>query len=328
MQAAGRMRAGRIAGNREFARAAEHGTDPAGEATPTQARQKEETHVTKRSGANRREGAPTRTVRVGFIGGGNMAEALVRGLVVSGYKPEELLVSEPLAERRRVLARRYRLGVTADNDAVVRSAQTIVLAVKPQILGGLLGALGSAASGKELFVSIAAGVPLARLETGLGGRARVVRVMPNTPSLVGKGAAVLCGGSAARPSDLRVVRKLFESVGVAYVVDDENLMHAVTALSGSGPAYVYRFAEALLDAGIAAGLSRDLASALTFQTIAGAAEMMLTTGQTPEQLRTAVSSPGGTTLAGLAQFEQLGLAATVAAAVRAAADRSAELGRT
>ncbi len=270
---------------------------------------------------------PVKTVRVGFIGGGNMAEALVRGLLAAGYGTEELLVAEPLAARRRLLARRYRIGVTDDNGAVVGRAQTIVLAVKPQILGDLLSSLGAVATSKKLFVSIAAGVPLARLEAGLGDGVRVVRVMPNTPCLVGKGAAVLCGGSAVRASDLRTVRKLFAAVGDAHVIEDEKLMHAVTALSGSGPAYVYRFAEALVAAGIKAGLDEELASALTFQTLAGAAQMMLTTGQTPEELRRAVSSPGGTTLAGLARLDENGLAGAVAAAVRAAVKRSVELGK-
>lgn len=279
----------------------------------------------KKTGGERR--APAKAVRVGFIGGGNMAEALLRGLLSAGYAAEELLVSEPLAARRRLLARRYRVGVTGDNEAVVRSARTIVLAVKPQILRDLLHSLAAVATSKQLFVSIAAGVPLARLEAGLGARARVVRVMPNTPSLVGKGAAVLCGGSAARAGDLRTVRRIFAAVGDAHVIGDEKLMHAVTALSGSGPAYVYRFAEALLEAGIKAGLDKELASALTFQTLAGAAQMMLATGQSPQELRRAVSSPGGTTLAGLARLEEGGLERAVAAAVRAAAARSAELAK-
>jgi len=278
--------------------------------------------------ANGKARTSVKTARVGFIGGGNMAEALVRGLLACGYATAEILVAEPLTERRRLLARRYRVAVTDDNDAVVRDAQVVVLAVKPQVLGGLLSSLGAVATSKELFVSIAAGVPLARLEAGLGSGARVVRVMPNTPSLVGKGAAVICGGSAARASDIRTVRKLFAAVGSAHVIVEEKLMHAVTALSGSGPAYVYRFAEALMEAGIDAGLDQELAAALTFQTLAGAAEMLLASGQSPRQLRLAVSSPGGTTLAGLAKLDEGGLAAIVAAAVKAAAARSVELAST
>lgn len=271
--------------------------------------------------------AAAKTVRVGFIGGGNMAEALVRGLLAAGYLPSALLVSEPVAARRRLLARRYGVGVTEDNLALVQRCETVVLAVKPQILGELLAAVAAVATKKELFVSIAAGVPLARLQAGLGASARIVRVMPNTPCLVGKGASVLCAGAAARPSDIRTVRNLFAAVGDAHVVSDEKHLHAVTALSGSGPAYIYRFAEALLEAGTRAGLDKDLAAALTFQTIAGAAEMMLTTGQSPEDLRRAVSSPGGTTLAGLARLDEGGLTDTVVAAVRAAAKRSVELGK-
>jgi pyrroline-5-carboxylate reductase len=247
--------------------------------------------------------------------------------VAAGRAPQDLIVAEPVAARRRTLARRYRVEVTGDNAAVVSASSTIVLAVKPQILPDLLEALPESATRRKLFVSIAAGFPIARLQKGLGAAARVIRVMPNTPSLVGKGAAVICAGATARPADVSKVRRMFAAVGVAHVVDDEKAMHAVTALSGSGPAYVYRFAEALMAAGARAGLDPELARSLTLATVAGAAEMMLQTGQTPEDLRKAVSSPGGTTLAGLASLDGDDLMGSVQRAVQAAARRSVELGK-
>jgi pyrroline-5-carboxylate reductase len=197
--------------------------------------------------------------------------------------------------------------------------------VKPQILGDVMAALQP--TSRELFVSIAAGVMLARLEKGLGGKARVVRVMPNTPCLVGKGASVLCAGSHATAADVRLVRTIFAAVGDAHVVDDEKLMHLVTALSGSGPAYVYRFAEALIEAAVKGGMKAELARALTFQTIAGAAQMMIETGQAPADLRKAVSSPGGTTLAGLTHLDEKEFIDAVKGAVSAASKRSVELGK-
>jgi len=266
-----------------------------------------------------------KTIDVGFIGGGNMAEAMVRGLLASGLAASSLLVAEPDATRRRAMAKRYKVAVTDDNAAVVGRSRTVVLAVKPQILAGVLEGLRPDVTGRELFVSIAAGVMLAKLEKGLGASARVVRVMPNTPCLVGKGASVICVGSRATAADVKVVKKMFAAVGDAHVIEDEKLLHLVTALSGSGPAYVYRFAEALIEAAAKGGMEKDLARALTFQTLAGAAAMMIETGQEPADLRRAVSSPGGTTLAGLTSLDDKGFVDTVKSAVAAAAKRSVEL---
>jgi len=266
-------------------------------------------------------------IEIGFIGGGNMAEAMVRGLLASGRAASSLIVAEPDSARRRALARRHRVATSADNAEVVRAARTIVLAVKPQILGEVVAGLAQLVTARQLFVSIAAGVMLARLEKGLGGAARVIRVMPNTPCLVGRGASVICAGRRATAADVKLVRRMFAAVGDAHVVDDEKLMHVVTALSGSGPAYVYRFAEALVEAATRAGLESGLASALTYQTIAGAAAMMIETGTEPAELRRAVSSPGGTTLAGLGALDANGFARIVGAAVAAAARRSIELGK-
>lgn len=263
---------------------------------------------------------------VGFVGGGNMAEAMVRGLLAGSLSGERIRVAEPVAARRRLLMRRYGVSTTADNGAAA-ACDVLVLAVKPQIMDEVLAGLAGSIAANTVVVSIAAGVRLARLEAGLGGRPRVVRVMPNTPCLVGRGASVLCGGSHARPMDVRLAREMFESVGRAWTVDSEKLLDAVTGLSGSGPAYVYRFAEALIQGGVRNGLAEELAAHLAFETIAGAAQMLLQTGESPESLRAAVSSPGGTTLAGLARLDELGFVETVADGVTAATRRSRELGR-
>lgn len=267
------------------------------------------------------------SVEIGFIGGGNMAEAMVKGLLAAGRPASSMIVSEPDAGKAAALARRYGVATTADNADVMKAARIIVLAVKPQILGDVMAALAPLATKKHLFVSIAAGVLLARLEKGLGGSARVVRVMPNTPCLVGKGASVLCAGKHASAADVKLVKAMFAAVGDAHVVKDETLIHTVTALSGSGPAYVYRFAEALIEGAVKGGLDLAMARALAFQTIAGAAQMMIETGQEPADLRRAVSSPGGTTLAGLAALDDKDLVGTVKAALAAAARRSVELGK-
>jgi pyrroline-5-carboxylate reductase len=265
---------------------------------------------------------------IGFIGGGNMAEALIRGLLASGYKAGSIHVSEPMATRRRVLKRRFGVTATASNSAVCEAADVVFLAVKPQIMTDVLADLADIVGRRRLVISIAAGITLKRLEKGLGGKAKVIRVMPNTPCLLGRGASVLCGGNHASAADLRLARSLFQTVGLAEVVSDEKMLDAVTGLSGSGPAYVYLFAEALIDGGVRAGLDRKLASKLAYQTIAGAAAMMQETGREPEELRNAVSSPGGTTLAGLARLTKGRFVETVVAGVAAATRRSKQLGRS
>jgi len=269
----------------------------------------------------------TRGKRIGFIGGGNMAEALVRGLVGAGHAPASITVAEPVAARRTVLARRYRVKVATGNAEAADGAAAVILAVKPQVIDDVLAGLADHVTGSQVVISIAAGVTLKRLQKTLGATARVVRVMPNTPCLVGRGVSVLCGGARARPADLKLARGLFATVGKAHVTDDEKVMDAVTGLSGSGPAYVYLFAEALIRGGVRAGLDADLAADLAYETIAGAAEMLIQTGQQPADLRGAVSSPGGTTLAGLESLEGGKFSATVAGGVVAATRRSRELGR-
>jgi pyrroline-5-carboxylate reductase len=265
---------------------------------------------------------------IGFVGGGNMAGALIKGLLAAGlYRPEQVWASDVDAEKRIALRRRFRIGVTEDNTALVRGSNVIVLAVKPQIMDPVLAELRGAVTPAKVFLSIAAGVSTTRLEAGLGAGARVLRVMPNTPALLGKGMSVLVRGRHATAADERLGLRLLRAVGQAVAVQDERLLDAVTGLSGSGPAYVYLFAEGLIAGGINAGLPRPLVTQLVLQTLTGAAAMLQETGESPETLRAMVTSPGGTTLAGLTELGARGFTGAVAAAVVAATRRSEELGR-
>jgi pyrroline-5-carboxylate reductase len=275
----------------------------------------------------RRTKVPARRV-IGFIGGGNMATAMIRGLIAGGlYRADEMQASDVDATKRAELKRRWRIATTANNRAVVHEAKVILLAVKPQIMDEVLAGLRDEVAGNKLFISIAAGVPTARIERSLGPQARVVRVMPNTPALLGKGMSVIVRGARATVADERLAVKLFRAVGRALAVPDEGLIDTVTGLSGSGPAYVYLFAEALIAGGVAAGLPAQLAAELTYQTLYGATAMLQETGETPERLRAQVTSPGGTTLAGLTELDRRGFKEAVAAAVITATNRSRELGR-
>lgn len=265
---------------------------------------------------------------IGFIGAGNMAGALIKGLLAGeGQQPDAIVASDVDARRLQALRRRYGIRTTQDNLAVLGGAKVVILAVKPQVIGTVLEGVRSAVSRRHVFLSIAAGVTTQRLEERLGGTARVLRAMPNTPALLGRGASVLVRGRFASAADERLGLRLLQSVGDAFAVGDEGLLDAVTGLSGSGPAYVYRFAEGLIAGGVAAGLTEAVARRLAFQTIAGAAAMLLETGESPETLRAQVTSPGGTTLAGLTELERRGFKDAVAAGVVAATKRSVELGK-
>lgn len=264
---------------------------------------------------------------VGFLGAGNMAGALIRGLLSAGLcRPAEVGASDVEPDKLRGLKRGLRIETTTDNVALVRASKVVVLAVKPQVIDAVLAQIRPVATSKHLFVSIAAGVRARRIEAALGGQPRVVRVMPNTPALLGKGMAAAVRGTHATGADERFALKLLRAVGKAEAVSDEALLDAVTGLSGSGPAYVYLFAEALIQGGVAAGLSAELAAELAFQTIVGAGAMLQETGETPRRLREMVTSPGGTTLAGLNELGRRGFADAVTAAVVAATQRSIELG--
>ena len=265
--------------------------------------------------------------RIGFIGGGAMAEALAGGLIAAGVAPGRILASDVDAGRRERL--RSALGVAGcdDNARVARESDLVVIAVKPGLVETALEGAGGAARPGPLWISIAAGVPLARLARALPDQARIVRAMPNTPALVRAGATGLCGNAAAGPADLALARELFEAVGVVWLAAREEQLDAVTGLSGSGPAYVFALLEALAAAGERVGLPREAASRLALQTVFGAAKLALETGIAPETLRKQVSSPGGTTLAGLERLEALGFGAALDAAVEAATRRARELAK-
>lgn len=268
--------------------------------------------------------------KIGFIGGGNMAGALLRGLIQAGLsRPELLRVSDPSAEQRRRLEEELGVETSDDNRSVASASDVVVLSVKPQVLEGVLtelsaGATTPDATGK-LWVSVVAGVTTRRIEDALGGAPRVVRSMPNTPALVGAGATALARGAHATKEDLRLAGELFGSVGQTTVLDEGHL-DAITGLSGSGPAYVMLVIEALSDGGVRAGLPRAVATAFAAQTVYGAAKLLLESQQHPAQLKDAVTSPGGTTIAGLEELERLGVRGALMAAVGAATRRSRELG--
>jgi pyrroline-5-carboxylate reductase len=265
-------------------------------------------------------------MKTGFLGAGKMATALARGLVNAGLTtPDLLFASDPFEPARRTFAADTGGRIVEQNADVIAQAEVVFLAVKPGQVDEVLQSIRSAWRPACLLVSIAAGIPLARLESGLPPGARVVRVMPNTPALVGQSASAFARGTKAGPADSALAQKLLSAVGLALEIK-ESLIDAVTGLSGSGPAYVYQFIEALSDGGVAAGLPRDLATQLAAQTVLGAAKMVLETGQHPGALKDMVASPGGTTIEGLHQLEKGGMRAAVMNAVRAAAARSKELG--
>ena len=274
--------------------------------------------------------------KLGFIGAGNMAEGLARGLVANKvFKAAELIASDVDAARRRKFKGALKIEVTTDNLKVLGASRAVLFAVKPQTIDAVLTELARAGgddSGKgrladKLFVSIAAGVTLGRLEGALGGRARVIRVMPNAPAMVGQGMAALVRGRHATRADEAFALGIFRAVGDAVTLADEAMLDAVTALSGSGPAYVYLFAKALADAAVAQGLPAELALRMALKTIRGAEENMRRSPLTAEELIRIVASPGGTTEAALKQLGADGFSDIVAHAIQAAAERSRELGR-
>jgi len=261
----------------------------------------------------------------GFIGGGNMGEALIRGLMASGHgEAHDIMVAEPDAERRRFLHETYGVAVEDDNRAVIRQAKTVVLAVKPQIIERVLNEIAPENFSGRLIISIAAGVKTARIEALLPQGTPVIRAMPNTPALVLKGATAITAGKSASPEHLNLARNLFNAVGLTVQIEEKN-MDAVTGLSGSGPAYVFIILEALTDAGVLQGLSREQAFSLAAQTIYGSAALALEPGAHPGRLKDMVTSPGGTTITGLRILERGGLRGLIMDAVAAAAKRSAEL---
>ena len=267
-------------------------------------------------------------IRIGFVGGGAMGEALAAGVLAAGAPASNVRAADPDPARRKQLEQTLAIEASADNASVVAASDLVVLALKPKLVCPALAALGGAAASalsRPLWVSIAAGVPLATLSKALPPGARVVRAMPNTPALVRSGATAFVAGDGCSAGDRALARALFEGVGMAWEAPAEALLDAVTGLSGSGPAYVFVFLEALSDAGVRMGLPRDAASALAVQTVLGSARLAQETGRHPATLKDQVTSPGGTTIAGLERLEACGFRAAVHEAVAAATQRSKEL---
>jgi pyrroline-5-carboxylate reductase len=264
--------------------------------------------------------------KIGFVGGGNMAGALIRGLLHSGtVTPAQIQVSDVREERLVELANDHSIVTTKDNARLAEWADVLVLAVKPQVIDKVIGPLGKSLSPNALVVSIAAGVPIESIEARLPRGARVIRTMPNTAAMALAGATAIAPGAHATEEDLVVARQLFEATG-RVVVLEESLLDAVTGLSGSGPAYVMLMIEALADGGVKVGLHRETALLLAAQTVYGSAKLLLETGEHPGRLKDMVTSPGGTAIAGLHTLEAGGLRTTLINAVENATRRSIELG--
>ncbi|MCZ8167045.1 pyrroline-5-carboxylate reductase [Silanimonas sp.] len=269
---------------------------------------------------------PTALPPVAFIGGGNMARALIGGMVRGGASAQDIQVSEPYAPNREGLAAEFGVATTEDNAAAASKGAVWVLATKPQVLRGVCEALAPLAQAQRpLVVSIAAGITSAQLDRWLGGGIAVVRTMPNTPALLGAGVTGLYATAATSNAQRALADQLLRPAGETVWIDDEALMDAVTAASGSGPAYVFLLAEAMQAAAEAEGLPTDAARTLVVETIAGAARMLKESGETATTLRQRVTSPNGTTQAALDAFAAGGFTPLVAAAVHAARSRGAEL---
>jgi len=265
--------------------------------------------------------------KVGFLGAGNMGEALIKGLTEAHLVPAEAIhATDVRLERLRELDRLYGIQVASDNVALVRQVDVVILAVKPQIMDAVLREIAPAVTRKKLLISIAAGVSTATIRAALGKDARLIRVMPNTPALVLEGVTAIAKGEGLEPGDLDTAGEIFSAVGRVVTLGEE-LMDAVTGLSGSGPAYVAVVVESLADGGVRMGLDRLTAMTLATQTVLGAAKLLLETGMHPGALKDMVSSPGGTSIAGIAALEEGGIRTTFIKAVERATLRSRELGR-
>jgi pyrroline-5-carboxylate reductase len=265
--------------------------------------------------------------KLGFIGGGIMAEAMIKGILRAEIVTAgDILVADPDEGRRLLLQKEHQVAVHSEVERIWHSCDIVILAVKPQILGKLLEKDRRLVEPRHLIISIAAGIPISLIE-GKIGRAdcRIIRVMPNTPAIVQESASALSPGRNVGREDLQTAEAIFNAIGISVVVD-ESALDAVTGLSGSGPAYVFSFIEALIDGGIKVGLSRQVATSLVLQTVLGSVKLAIESGDHPAQLRAMVTSPGGTTIAGLHVMAKGGITGTLMDAVEAAANRSRELG--
>lgn len=266
-------------------------------------------------------------LKIGIAGGGAMGEALARGVLAAGLlSATDLMISEVWPARRTYLERELGVRTVESNELLVDFADVLVLAVKPQVVGTVLAGIGSLVRPSQTIISIAAGVALDYIEQRLGEGIPVVRVMPNTPALVGAAASAYSLGRFAGPRDGDRARVILEAVGRAVAVE-ERLMDVVTGLSGSGPAYMYLILEALVDGGVRMGLARDVSKVLAAQTMYGAAKMILETGEHPGRLRDMVTTPGGTTAAGLFALEEAAVRAGLQRAVEQATEKAREIGK-
>ena len=269
--------------------------------------------------------------KIGFIGGGNMAEAMIKGLLSASFiEAKNVFVSEPSEAKRDTLHAEYKIKVSADNRELVKKCDIIILAVKPQIVQKVLRDIASLVGRDKLVISIAAGVPIAIMDDVLrGGKNKkfsIVRTMPNTPALVQEGVTAIASGEHVRKIDVKIAHRIFEAVGRTVDVEEDQL-DAVTGLSGSGPAYIFMLIEALSDAGVKMGLSREVANTLTIQTVLGSAKLARESGKHPGELKDMVTSPAGTTISGLHALEEGSFHTTLMNAVEDATLRSRELGQ-
>jgi len=266
--------------------------------------------------------------KIGFVGAGNMAEALVKGLLASGvFTREQTILSDVIQERLHLMSSIYGVKTTPKNKDVVKSSDLIILAVKPNMVSRVLSEIKGLLTSKKVLISIAAGIPTSYISEMIKKKMKIVRVMPNTPALVLTGASVLYFNSQINQKEKDSIRRIFESVGTVDVVEHEDLLDAVTGLSGSGPGYVAMFIEALSDGGVKMGLSKNMALKLAAQTVYGTAKMVLEGGLHPAEFKDKVSSPGGTTIEGIHELEVGGLRGSVISAVQAATRRSKELSK-
>lgn len=265
--------------------------------------------------------------KIGFIGSGNMGEALVSGLVLSkATRPENIICSDIDQELLDTIKEKYGVHTTGDNLEVVRQSDIIVYATKPQILGKVLKETAPALDDEKLIISIAAGVPLAAIAIGLQKKLRLIRAMPNICAFVKESATAIAAGEYVRENDVEKARAIFNSVGKTVFIHENVLMDAFTGLSGSGPAYIFTIVDAMADAGVKMGLSRKDALFLSTQTVLGSARLLMESKEHPGQLKDRVASPGGTAIAGIHTLEQGGLRTTLINAVESATNRSKELG--
>lgn len=265
--------------------------------------------------------------QIGFIGCGAMAQALAGGLVAAGIPSQNVRGSDLAPDQRKQFEAAIGASTTAANEELVASSDVIVMCVKPSVVSTVLSALdGTPGLDEKLWISLAAGIGLATYDRGLPAQTRVIRSMPNTPALVREAATALCPNAHATAADLEIAEALFSAVGTTWVTQVEEQLDAVTGLSGSGPAYVFLILEALGEAGVREGLPRDAAYQLALQTVLGASKLAIESGEAPSVLKDRVSSPGGTTIAGLEKLESAGVRDAIYAAVAAATARSKELG--